>query len=169
MFILLMKQISKILNQNFLFNLIYCNCIMGKLNSQTFYSKTYTRDSGFHYFSGLATYDDCFYVLSHYIDPEVKNRYGATALLKFDWGGNILQLDSLPPKDGKSFAWPNDLEVSDDSLLYGILTRDHFPVLYKCNEMLDAKMYNMPGVLVAKYIDLMSLESQLVDLYGIKS
>jgi len=118
MFILLMKQISKILNQNFLIILIYCNCIIGKLNSQTFYSKTYTRDSGFHYFSGLAAYDDCFYVLSHYSDPEVKNRYGATALLKFDWGGNILQLDSLPPKDGKSFAWPNDLEVIDDSLLF---------------------------------------------------
>lgn len=102
------------------------------LHGQTFYSKVYTRDSGFHYFSSLAAYDDCFYVLSHYSDPEVKNRYGATALLKFDWEGNILQLDSLPPKDGKSFAWPEDLTIVNDSLIFFVAqdTSLLFPIIY---------------------------------------
>lgn len=102
------------------------------LSAQPYYSKYYTRDSGYHYFSSLAAYEDCFYVLSHYNDPAVGSRFGASAILQYDWEGNLLHSDTLPPANGDFYAWPEDLQIVNDSMLFFVAqdTNSLFPVLF---------------------------------------
>jgi hypothetical protein len=102
------------------------------LSAQPYYSKYYTRDSGYHYFSSLAAYEDCFYVLSHYNDPAVGSRFGASAILQYDWEGNLLQSDTLPPANGDFYAWPEDLQIVNDSMLFFVAqdTNSLFPVFF---------------------------------------
>jgi hypothetical protein len=91
---------------------------MIECEAQFYFNKYYTRDSGYYYFTSILSHKNAIYALSQFNDISLNGAYASTAILKFNFIGELLKVDTFHPSTEIGMWYQNQLQIENDSLLY---------------------------------------------------
>ncbi|MBK9723124.1 MAG: hypothetical protein IPO78_16170 [Saprospiraceae bacterium] len=95
--------------------LLFCRF---SLDAQLYFNKHYSGDGGYYYFTSLIEWRQQIFILAHFNDPSLNSIYGSSAILTLNLNGDLVSIDTIRPTLKHFFAWPESLQILDDSTLF---------------------------------------------------